>query len=103
MAKRKAQHAVTSSGPEKQPEVVPSKHGSQMRFFPFANYTSTVGVYTTLLLFNALFIPRAALPFIPPPDPSTLTSSDKPQHPFLNPLTINPVSTLVCICIGTVA
>ena len=72
-------------------------------FFPFARYTSIVGVHTTLLTFTALFLPRTTFLFeftTPSPDEAFITSRDKPQHPFLEALTLSPVSTLVCICLG---
>ncbi|KAJ7608412.1 GPI biosynthesis protein family Pig-F-domain-containing protein [Roridomyces roridus] len=76
-------------------------------FFPFARYTSIVGVHTTLLGFTALFLPRTTdvpiLEFLKPTiDESLLTSRDRPQHPFLDALTQSPVATLAWICIGAV-
>ncbi|KAJ6565463.1 GPI biosynthesis protein family Pig-F-domain-containing protein [Mycena vulgaris] len=74
-------------------------------YFPFAGYTSVVGVHTTLLAFSALFLPRTAEVFDflkPEVDPSRLTSKDRPQHPFLDALTTSPVVTLACICAGAV-
>jgi len=71
-------------------------------FFPFARYISLVFVHATLLAFTALFLPRTTFLFQLPPGPSQMTSRDRPQHPFLEPLTINPVSTLACICAGGV-
>lgn len=72
-------------------------------FFPFARYMSVVGVHTTLLAFTALFLPRTTLllEFTKPViDPNLITSRDRPQHPFLEALTLSPVSTLTCICAG---
>ncbi|KAJ7151357.1 GPI biosynthesis protein family Pig-F-domain-containing protein [Mycena crocata] len=72
-------------------------------FFPFATYTSIVGVHTTLLAFSTLFLPRTTDVFEflrPEVDPSQLTSKDRPQHPFLDALTLSPASTLACICAG---
>jgi phosphatidylinositol glycan class F len=72
-------------------------------YFPFASYTSVVGVHTTLLAFATLFLPRTAelFDFLKPEvDLSRLTSRDRPQHPFLDALTASPVSTLACICVG---
>lgn len=72
-------------------------------FFPYARYTSIVGVNTSLLVFVGLFLPRSTTFFdmakstIPP---IQATSRDRPQHPFLEPLTANPVATLVYICLG---
>ncbi|KAJ7608422.1 GPI biosynthesis protein family Pig-F-domain-containing protein [Roridomyces roridus] len=76
-------------------------------FFPFARYTSIVGVHTTLLGFTTLFLPRTTdvpiLEFLKPTiDESQLTSRDRPQHPFLDALTLSPVATLAWICIGVV-
>lgn len=68
--------------------------------FPFASYISVVGVHTTLLAFTALFLPRAAL-LRDISSPVTFTSRDRPQHPFIEALTANPVSTLTSICAGT--
>jgi len=72
-------------------------------FFPFAQYTSIVGVHTTLLTFTALFLPRTTflLEFTTPStDEAFITSKDRPQHPFLEALTLSPISTLLCICLG---
>jgi hypothetical protein len=72
-------------------------------FFPFGQYTSVVGVHTTLLAFTALFLPRTTflLEFTAAwPDEALMTSRDKPQHPFIVPLTLSPISTLLCICLG---
>ncbi|KAL4269309.1 hypothetical protein AB1N83_001885 [Pleurotus pulmonarius] len=74
--------------------------------FPFAGYTSIVGVHSTLLLFVALFLPRTTIlldpSLAPKPVASQLTSRDKPQHPFLEPLTLNPTWTMACVCAGAV-
>ncbi|KAJ7704504.1 GPI biosynthesis protein family Pig-F-domain-containing protein [Mycena rosella] len=69
-------------------------------YFPFASYTSVVGVHTTLLAFATLFLPRTTEFLAPLVDSSTLTSKDRPQHPFLDALTLNPAVTLACICVG---
>ncbi|RDB17375.1 Phosphatidylinositol-glycan biosynthesis class F protein [Hypsizygus marmoreus] len=84
----------------KQPAVL-----NNSGFFPFARYTSVVGVHTTLLTFTALFLPRTTFLFEfakPLLDPESLTSRDRPQHPFLEALTISPVSTLACLCGGAI-
>ncbi|KAJ7075418.1 GPI biosynthesis protein family Pig-F-domain-containing protein [Mycena belliarum] len=82
----------------------PSSDMSQavVGYFPFAGYTSVVGVHTTLLAFSALFLPRTTDVFeLLAPEVET-TSKDRPQHPFLDTLTRNPAATLVCICAGAV-
>ncbi|KAG6872646.1 hypothetical protein C0995_008077 [Termitomyces sp. Mi166 len=96
MAKKKTKTAV--SEPQKA-HAIPSTTG----FFPFARYTSVVGVHTTLLTFTALYLPRTTFLFEltkPVVDPELQTSRDRPQHPFLQELTISPVSTLICLCAG---
>ncbi|KAF8211577.1 GPI biosynthesis protein family Pig-F-domain-containing protein [Mycena galopus ATCC 62051] len=76
-------------------------------YFPFAAYTAVVGVHTTLLAFAALFLPRTSFipidfltPHLAPTTPTHLTSLDRPQHPFLNALTLSPASTLAWLCAG---
>ncbi|KAG5635370.1 hypothetical protein H0H81_011517 [Sphagnurus paluster] len=74
-------------------------HTTSESFFPFARYTSIVGVHTTLLSFTALFLPRTTLLLDLAPSP-TATSLDRPQHPFLEALTARPALTLACLCTG---
>jgi GPI ethanolamine phosphate transferase 2/3 subunit F len=69
-------------------------------FFPFARYASIVGVHTTLLTFTAVFLPRTTFLFEFTTSQAFITSRDRPQHPFLEPLTLSPTSTLLCICSG---
>lgn len=68
-----------------------------------AGYFSVVGVHTTLWVFVAFYLPRttfladlASLEL----GESQISSRDRPQHPFLAPLTANPASTLLYICAG---
>ncbi|KAF8665035.1 hypothetical protein AX16_000647 [Volvariella volvacea WC 439] len=94
--------AATSGVPQIQPSTVPAP-SEAAGFFPFARYTSIVGLHTTFLAFAALFLPRTSFLFeltTPEWDPSQLTSRDKPQHPFLESLTINPAITLIYVCAG---
>ena len=72
---------------------------------PVVQYFSAVAVHTTLLSFTALYLPRTAfLSDLTRPvwDPSKQSSRDKPQHPFLDQLTMSPVSTMAWICLGVV-
>ncbi|KAJ6464182.1 GPI biosynthesis protein family Pig-F-domain-containing protein [Mycena vitilis] len=72
-------------------------------YFPFAGYTSVVGVHTTVLGFSVLFLPRTTEVFEflrPEIDLTQITSKDRPQHRFLDALTLSPVFTLACICTG---
>ncbi|KAF8064923.1 GPI biosynthesis protein family Pig-F-domain-containing protein [Lyophyllum atratum] len=100
MGKGKAKGKKAASTPDIPSDIdYPKSTG----FFPFARYTSVVGVHTTLLTFTALFLPRTTFLFEftkPSIDPELQTSRDRPQHPFLEDLTVSPVSTLLCICAG---
>ncbi|TRM65299.1 hypothetical protein BD626DRAFT_567221 [Schizophyllum amplum] len=90
----------------------------------FARYTAQVGAHSSLLLFAALFLPRIELPdYGQPiesgstvvennntarwawldtilPAPPMQTSLDRPTHPFVVPLVVNPTWTLACMCLG---
>jgi phosphatidylinositol glycan class F len=99
---------MTMSKTKKAPEH--SKPGdrsysySAKDLLPGISYIPTVGVHTTLLAFNALFLPRTTLLQDITRieiDPAQLSSLDHPQHPFLDALTKSPLSTLVYICFGT--
>ena len=61
--------------------------------FPYARYTSTVAVYCALLLSSALLLPRATF-LLFNVEPEQISSRDKPQHPFLVPLTAKPLFTV---------
>ncbi|KAL9709201.1 Glycosylphosphatidylinositol (GPI) anchor assembly protein [Leucoagaricus gongylophorus] len=79
---------------------VPSSPGE---VFPGNSYIPVVGVHVTLLTFNALFLPRTT--FLQeltniPIDLAQLSSLDRPQHPFLDPLTLSPLTTTLYICFG---
>lgn len=63
---------------------------------PFSQYTSATAVHTTLLGFAAFFLPRTAILW----QPTKQTSTDKPQHEFLNALTASPASTVAWLCLG---
>ncbi|KXN83813.1 Phosphatidylinositol-glycan biosynthesis class F protein [Leucoagaricus sp. SymC.cos] len=74
-----------------------------MEILPGNWYIPVVGVHTTLLLFSGLFLPRTT--FLQDVtgvrvDPAQLSSLDRPQHPFLEPLTLNPLTTIIYICSG---
>ncbi|KAJ3831781.1 GPI biosynthesis protein family Pig-F-domain-containing protein [Lentinula raphanica] len=72
--------------------------------FPFARYTSVVGVNSSLMIFVGLFLPRGTVLFdaTNPSATTQTTSRDRPQHPFLEAITANPVSSLAYICLGVV-
>jgi hypothetical protein len=67
--------------------------------FPYFQYTSLLGTHTLLLAFTAVFLPGGTVLITPlPPQQSSL---DKPQHRLLEPITANPVWTLLWLCAGT--
>lgn len=66
--------------------------------FPFTRFSSLLGVHTALLGFVALYLPRSSLLLFPLPDQAS--SRDRPQHPFIQPLTADPLLTLVWLCFG---
>lgn len=90
---------------EAKDNIAPAQNlsSSTAQSLPGNSYIPTVGVHTTLLIFNGLFLPRTT--FLQDVtgvkvDPAQLSSLDRPQHSFLEPLTLNPSATIVYICIG---
>jgi GPI ethanolamine phosphate transferase 2/3 subunit F len=88
-------------------------HGSSTgnaTFFPLARYISIVGIYSTLLVYSAIFLPQTTfLPGLRPlwttlgieiGAPTQTRSADRPEHPFLTPLTLHPALTLMWLCVG---
>lgn len=72
---------------------------------PMTSYISVVGVHTTLWSFVALYLPRNQLLGDLKNstwDDTPVSSRDRPQHPFLDALTVNPTATLLYICLGAV-
>ncbi|KAG0699405.1 GPI biosynthesis protein family Pig-F-domain-containing protein [Suillus ampliporus] len=67
-------------------------------FFPYARYTSVVGVHTSLVAFTALFLPQTSH-LLWPHEP---TLTDRPQSQFLDAITDSPVVTLAWIAAGLV-
>lgn len=76
---------------------------SLVEILPGDSYIPVVGVHTTLLLFSGLFLPRTTflqdITYVQA-DLEQISSTDHPQHPFLEALTLNPLATLVYICLG---
>ncbi|KAI0657578.1 GPI biosynthesis protein family Pig-F-domain-containing protein [Cubamyces menziesii] len=73
-------------------------------FFPFARYTSLVGVHTSLLAFTALLLPTTptslllkGTSFIPD---SERNAANQPRRDVMQVLTENPVRTVAWICAG---
>ncbi|GJE86359.1 GPI biosynthesis protein family Pig-F-domain-containing protein [Phanerochaete sordida] len=64
--------------------------------FPFARYTSIVGVHTSLLAFTALILPRSSFADLSSPS----EARSKPRKDPMTMLTENPARTLAWICFG---
>ncbi|KAG7096029.1 hypothetical protein E1B28_006710 [Marasmius oreades] len=74
-------------------------------FFPFGRYTGIVGVHTSLLLYILLFLPRSTKGWLVDDETEmrikfTSTSRDRPQHPFLEAITVDPAITVATVCVG---
>jgi len=85
------------------PKQAPLLQKDFKEVLPGNSYIPVVGVHATLLAFNALFLPRTT--FLQEltgisVNPAQLSSLDHPQHPFLEPLTLNPLTTTLYICFG---
>ncbi len=93
MAKRKANKTAKAAPQQSEPLDM-----ANAPFFPFARYTSIVGVHTSLLAFVALFFPRMFIDA----DMEQSSSKDRPQHPFLVALTTSPTITVSSMILGVV-
>lgn len=82
---------ATTSNKSKSADGVPLK-----TFFPYARYTSVVGVHTSLVAFTALFLPQTSRLFWQPETQTT----DHPQSEFLDVITDSPAITLAWIVAG---
>ncbi|KAF5351462.1 hypothetical protein D9757_012051 [Collybiopsis confluens] len=103
MVKRKPAQKTVSTNPPRADEGPLSLPNSDS--FPFAHYTSLVGVNCSLLVFVGLFFPQSTTFFGVSnfnTYPSQTTSRDRPQHSFLEPLTASPVWTLAHLCFGAI-
>ncbi|KAJ8588038.1 PIG-F-domain-containing protein [Rhizopogon salebrosus TDB-379] len=87
--------ATTSTSADKV-AVLSSTDVPQNAFFPFARYTSVVGVHTSLVVFTALFLPQTSRLFWQPETRGT----NRPQTEFLDVLTDSPAITLAWIVAG---
>ncbi|KAK7683583.1 hypothetical protein QCA50_013421 [Cerrena zonata] len=67
-------------------------------FFPFARYTSIVGVHTSLLTFTSLFLPRTSLTTLL--RASASENEDQAPGDVLTSLTENPLRTVIWTCVG---
>ncbi|KAI0672237.1 GPI biosynthesis protein family Pig-F-domain-containing protein [Trametes maxima] len=87
-------NAPSQSRPEPSSEVT--------TFFPFARYTSLVGVHTSLLAFSALLLPTTStslitrgVSFLP-----NFVPGERPTRDVVQLLTEDPVRTVAWICAG---
>lgn len=70
--------------------------------FPFLQYASVAGTCAVLVSFCAVALPSSAkwLGFRPLPQ---LSSVDRPQPAYLNPITANPAGTVLSVSLGIFA
>ncbi len=71
---------------------------------PLKEYFSLLSYQTVLLITSFLFLPRSSPWFLDrstSSSPTQRTSADRPEHPFLTPLTASPLVTMVWDVIGT--
>lgn len=85
-----------------QTQVINSAPASKQpdSFFPFARYTSIVGVHTSLLAFSTLLLPTTPTSLLSQ-GLSALHDRDRPRQEVIEVLTENPVRTVAWICAGT--
>ncbi|KAI9056467.1 PIG-F-domain-containing protein [Trametes sanguinea] len=73
-------------------------------FFPFARYTSIVGVHTSLLAFSALILPTTSLSLLSKGaslfSGSDAAGEDRPKRDIVQLLTEDPVRTVAWVCAG---
>ncbi|KAI0827321.1 GPI biosynthesis protein family Pig-F-domain-containing protein [Trametes gibbosa] len=77
-----------------------SKQPDADSFFPFARYTSIVGVHTSLLAFSTLLLPTTPTSLLSQ-GLSALQDRDGSRRDVAELLTENPVRTVAWICAGT--
>ena len=65
-------------------------------FFPYARYTSLVGVHTSLLAFTAIFLPMSAFADFSTP----AQHKSRPKRPPIVVLTESPWRTVAWMCLG---
>jgi GPI ethanolamine phosphate transferase 2/3 subunit F len=63
-------------------------------------YPPLILIHVILLAAALLLLPQTPIPNLPLPPPAR--GLDKPQHPFLAPITARPALTLVWACLGAV-
>lgn len=66
-------------------------------FFPYARYTSLVGVHISLLAFTAIYLPRGAFADLSSP----AVAATRQKRDAIVMLTENPARTVAWFCMGT--
>ena len=67
---------------------------------PLADYLSTTSFLAFLLTTNIAFLPRSNSYFQHVAPLAQRSSADRPEHPFLTPLTSNPLGTILWWLLG---
>ncbi|KIP03290.1 hypothetical protein PHLGIDRAFT_246141 [Phlebiopsis gigantea 11061_1 CR5-6] len=91
---------VASKASKSSPDAASFQHKPQNAiptpFFPFARYTSIVGVHTSLLAFTALILPRSAFADLSSPS----AARHKPRQDAIITMTESPARTVAWMCFG---
>ncbi|KAG8982602.1 hypothetical protein FRB94_013282 [Tulasnella sp. JGI-2019a] len=109
MAGKKKVKAAPGTSPEKPTKMTAEKPLTSKEAtdsaLPLARYTSILGTQCLLLLFTAFYLPRSTTALLGTDfiQNAQHTSLDRPQHPFLEPLTASPTLTLIWLCGGVAA
>lgn len=68
---------------------------------PLKDYFSTLAYLTFLLSTTVALLPRSTKYFYPGAVAAQTISADRPEHPFLTPITANPTASAAWIAAGT--
>ncbi|KAF8259205.1 GPI biosynthesis protein family Pig-F-domain-containing protein [Lactarius quietus] len=77
---------------------IASGKGAQKLKPPAQQYPPLIIIHVILLSAALVLLPQTPIPDLPLPPPAR--GLDKPQHPFLAPITARPVLTLAWACLG---
>lgn len=95
-ASKTSKRSAASASPQQQVLQAASVSPQPTPFFPYARYTSIVGVHTSLLAFTALILPRSAFADLSSPSAAAL----KPRRDAIVTMTENPARTVAWMCFG---
>lgn len=87
--------SATPSGAAPAPAVV------LKQTLPLKDYFSTLAYLSFLLSTTVALLPRSTKYFYPGAVTAQTTSADRPEHPFLTPITANPTASAAWIAAGT--